>query len=65
MPKAKTKQKETSRENLQIVIDVVEKDKDNTTVTISYKNTETASDIEKVNGATVYNAVCEAIKNLS
>ena len=59
MTKAKTKK------NLQVVIEIKEKDKDNTTVEIGYKNTEEATDIEKMTGANIYNVVCEAIKNMN
>ena len=59
----KTKQ-ETKKENLRVVIDIKEKDKKKTTVTIGYENTEGASDIEKMTGANIYNACCEAIKKL-
>lgn len=59
MPKAKTKN------NLRVVIDIKEKDDKTTTVTIGYENTENASDIEKITGANVYNACCNAIKNIN
>ena len=59
MPKAKQKK------NLRVVIDIKEKDDKNTTVTIGYENTETATDIEKITGANVYNAVCNAIKKMN
>ena len=54
-----------AKKNLKVVIDIKEKDDKQTTVTIGYENTETASDIEKITGANIYNAVCEAIKNLN
>lgn len=57
MPKAK-------RKNLQVVIDIKEKNDKETTVEITYKNTETATDNEKVTGANIYNTVCTAIQNL-
>ena len=59
MPKAKTKK------NLRVVIDVKEKDDKTTTVTIGYENTENASDMEKITGANVYNACCNAIKKMN
>lgn len=57
---AKTKQ----RKNLQVVINIIEKNENETTVEIKYQNTETATDNEKVAGANIYNIVCDAIKNL-
>jgi hypothetical protein len=57
VPKAK-------RKNLQVVIDIKEKNENETTVEITYKNTETATDNEKVTGANIYNTVCNAIQNL-
>lgn len=54
-----------AKKNLRVVIDIKEKDDKQTTVTIGYENTETASDIEKITGANIYNTVCEAIKNLN
>lgn len=64
MPKTKKIQAE-EREHLRVVIDIKEKDKKKTTVTIGYENTEGASDIEKMTGANIYNTCCEAIKKLS
>lgn len=54
-----------AKKNLRVVIDIKEKDDKQTTVTIGYENTETASDIEKITGANIYNTVCEAIKKLN
>lgn len=59
MAKAKTKK------NLRVVINIEEKDEEETTVTIGYENTETATEMEKITGANVYNVVCDAIKNMN
>lgn len=54
-----------TKKNLRVVIDIKEKNDKETTVTVGYENTETASDIEKMTGANIYNIVCEAIKKLN
>ena len=53
-----------TKKDFKVTITIKEKDDKNTTVIIGYENTENATDIEKMTGANVYNAVCNAIKNL-
>lgn len=53
-----------TKKDFKVTITIKEKDDKNTTVIIGYENTKNATDIEKMTGANVYNAVCNAIKNL-
>ena len=54
-----------TKKDFKVTITIKEKDNKTTTVTIGYENTENATDIEKMTGANVYNAVCNSIKKLS